>query len=85
MRWIKKKSKTLPKPNYRIVMKFATFPYNINDEYRWLEFIYIKQIKDDANFFWCDYEFVSSNDYTEYINKYGYEDIMFNLNRSRYF
>lgn len=85
VRWIKEKSNKIPKPNYRIVMKFAILPYNIKDEYRWLEFIYIKQTKDDFNFFWCDREFVSSSDYMEYINKYGYEDDRYDVSRNRYF
>lgn len=40
MRWMEK-----PEANTRIVRRFALFPIKLDKEYRWLEVVYIYQIR----------------------------------------
>jgi hypothetical protein len=70
MRWIRKMPTEPREGEYRIVKKFALLPYRIDNEYRWLETMYILQQLNayidgclmGRSLEWDDVEFASKYD-----------------------
>lgn len=60
MRWKKKYS--------RIVKKFALFPVKIDDEYRWLETVYVEQGWHHW-YGWRDNKFINEEEYTKRVGE----------------
>ena len=50
----------------RIVKTYALFPIYANNEYRWLETVYIRQYRAVWNFAWKNDYFVAESDYLAY-------------------
>ena len=56
------------KQYHRTIKRFAIFPVCIDDEYRWLEMVYIEQklCRGFWHDWWEDKSFVSKSEYLQY-------------------
>lgn len=55
MKWIKRKRKII-----RTKKWFAILPVRINEEYRWLEMVKVKQVKISFFSFWKNLNFIDN-------------------------